>query len=156
MLSYWVLDTLIDKVQWDESCSSCSLPRGSRSMLLLLCQETADVLFAHMEQRSEFLCLEYMWNSLSIKKQNKTACSEIRGMLLAMWSRCSFRDARDNLIFCWIIINSLVPLGSKSVQNTKGKHRVMLYEWSQKITLMRKSNIRKGIKLWCFALLIFA
>lgn len=97
-------------------------------MLLLLCQEIADVMFAHMEQCSEFLCLEYTWNSLSIKKQNKPACAEIRGRLLGMWNRCSFLDARDNLMFCWIMINSLVPLGSESMQSTKGKHKVMLYE----------------------------
>lgn len=63
-------------------------------MLLLLCQEIADVMFAHMEQCSEFLYLEYMWNSLSIKKQNKPAHSEISGRLLETWNRCSFLDAR--------------------------------------------------------------
>lgn len=97
-------------------------------MLLLLCQEIADVMFAHMEQRSEFLCLEYMWNSLSIKKQNKTTCSEISGRPLGIWNSCSFLDARQNLMFCWVTVNSLVSLGSKSMQSTKGKYNVMLYE----------------------------
>jgi len=97
-------------------------------MLLLLCQEIADVMFAHMEQRSESLCLEYMWDSLSVKKEIKTTWSEISGMLLRMWNRCSFLDARDNLMFCWVTINSLVSLSSKSMQSAKGKHKVTPYE----------------------------
>lgn len=64
-------------------------------MLLLLCQEIADIMFLHMEQRSELL-----WNSLSIKKQTKIACSEIIERFLGMWKRCVIQDARDNLMFC--------------------------------------------------------
>lgn len=64
-------------------------------MLLLLCQEIADVMFPHMEQRSGLL-----WNSLSIKKQTKITCSEIIERFLGMWKRCFFQDARDNLVLC--------------------------------------------------------
>ena len=74
----------LDKVQQDGSYPSCSLPRGSRPMLLLFCQEIADVMFAHMEQCSEFLCLEYKWNSLVTKKQNKATFSETSKRLLRM------------------------------------------------------------------------
>lgn len=54
-------------------------------MLLLLCQETADIMFPHMEQHSALL-----WNSLSIKKQTKITCSEINERFLGMWKRCFF------------------------------------------------------------------
>lgn len=111
----------LDKVQQDGFYPSCSLPKGSRPVLLFLCQEIADIMFAHMEQRSEFFCLEYKWKSLVTKKQNKATCSEASKRLLRMWNKHSFLDARDNFTFYWIIEHFFASLGNKSMQSTKGK-----------------------------------